>query len=400
MKISKSKIPLYLYAICLFLWVLLYSLKIELGNDYAIVNDVYLTVWQIIKIVLILKIIVEARYIEIKVLLMIIVVLLLSYISYNATGYDFLFIPFLFLAGSNNIRVDDAVKIYYNAELVFLFIMLVLYFLGMTTDAVFLRESGRIRTSLGFRNPNQLSICLFQLSCAYLFLNRFHISSRKMAFPVFSDLFIILVPNSYTTGILLLLVIFSTMFLNWRKVSHITIKSKFNTYSIFRVLIIIGVVSIFAIAYIVIFKTSTAENFFGDMHQRVELVQRYFNYYKPKLWGQELITHYSVNYDWRTGLWTLDNAYAFLILGLGVVMTILYLSGLIILIINLFKNNKYIELIILAAYLASGLFETFLIRFIYNFTFLFLIPLIWKSKLNGKFFIFDGLPETKLPIYH
>ena len=90
----------------------------------------------------------------------------------------------------------------------------------------------------------------------------------------------------------------------------------------------------------------------------------------------------SVNYS---GLYTLDNAFVYLILGFGIVVSaiiaILYIGS----ILKAVKEHEYIILLLFVVYLIYGFTETALIRFSYNFTLVFTFAFVWKENFSKRY---------------
>ena len=106
---------------------------------------------------------------------------------------------------------------------------------------------------------------------------------------------------------------------------------------------------------------------------------KYYRYYGFSLWGQTLM-YYKTNPEEtkKAGLYTLDNGYMYLLLGLG---TILFLYFIFLQAGSMwwfFKRKRLDYIIVLGIYFVYGFLETQVIRTSMNFTLFYLFGFMWE----------------------
>ena len=107
-------------------------------------------------------------------------------------------------------------------------------------------------------------------------------------------------------------------------------------------------------------------------------MQDYFSIYSLTLWGQKVLTGSAAASLY--GFSTLDNSYIYFLLSYGVVLFVLYFYYFIRLIWKYKKENKAQRLVIIFFYAIYGFSETVAIRFVYNYSLIFLKDVVWGKK--------------------
>lgn len=123
---------------------------------------------------------------------------------------------------------------------------------------------------------------------------------------------------------------------------------------------------------------------------RIQLAARYFRTYSLNLFGQQ-VANYSGSEDYMR----LDNGYLNILFRFGIIAMAVFVIGCTALIIHLRKQERWIEILIMAIFLMYGVSETYIYNIYINFTLLYFSEFIFDSKeknrlLNGAEVQGDG----------
>ncbi|MDO4413584.1 MAG: hypothetical protein Q4C20_00760 [Erysipelotrichaceae bacterium] len=290
----------------------------------------------------------------------------------NATTRIFIPIMYLLAVGKD---VDDTkiIKTLLTANILAFSIVFFSSLIGIVPKTIYYASTGADRYVLGFRTANTGPIILFQIASAVWLLYR----NSKFSYITAGFAFLIsyFLCNSRTASILSLSLFLLEIFW-WITINQ---KSKLLKKMVWKVMYGIGIlaslVSILSIAIATkwIDASSLNELFSG----RIFLMQKYFTYYGLTLWGQRVLTGAAAH---QYGLSTLDNSYVYMLLSYGLVLFLLFIYYFIRVILTYRKEHKSQRLAVIIMYAIYGFSETVTIRFVYNYSLIFLKDVIWKSK--------------------
>ena len=348
----------------------------------------YAYVWPAIKVFLVFKLLICERK-NFRGLVLGFFILLFGALSRHYSNNSFLEPFFWFLAAANNVETRKIIKSLFLAQLLAFVIITSLSFYGVIENYQLVRGStNQIRNSIGFNHPNTAALKAFQLCMMYIYLMK---SKLRLWHCVIIFLFgtIVYKYTNSNTSFYLTLLLTSLLILYLISKGKIGILSS-ATSRVIRVLKYISVFSVGFSLYMTLNYQNSSE-LIGMFKSESTLISRFsqmYNYFKTyniTLFGQELYYHGSGNVisDSTTGLYTLDNSYIYLLLGLGIIIFILYFVLYIYAIYKSLKENDLIVLILISIYLLLGLFETAMIRFTFNFTLVILFSIVWKGNLSG-----------------
>jgi len=388
-KILKVKMSMNIrnsgYFICLFGWLIIYSLSVESTLDASIslpIGRIYTACWIIIRAVLFLRIIKLYKGKDLILALLIIVIgLLTTYYSHTSFMDSF----FWFLAASKGVSVREQIKIIFKAQCVTLICIVLLASMGIIENIIMFRENNNlVRYALGFNHPNMIAGKIFQL-CLISFC--LYGSKMKMYFCLvyagIATLTIYITDSETVKYMFLLLLVLLVVYLGTNsRVALFAYVAKRSMKLLKAFMITALALCVFIIAT---FQKYNYYSIFGGttLYSRVKQMFLYFSTYDIKLWGQELYYH-GAEASNSAGLYTLDNSYLYLLLGFGIVAFSIFVFLYLIAIRRAYKEKNYIAIIVLAIYAIYGLSETMVLRFSSNFTLVFLFYYGFWYKGNNK----------------
>lgn len=375
-----------LYLFCLFSWSLFYTLTSESYMEFP--YEIYLFIWDVIRVLLIAKIVIYERK-KVCNIIRSFLIILFCLISKSYSDNTFLEPFFWFLAAANNVDIRSIIKTLFSAQ-VFAFILIIgFYFFGLIDNYQLLRDStNQIRNSMGFNHPNTASLKALQICLMYVYLSKDNLRLKHCAIILMFSLFVYQFTYSNTSFYLTLLLISMLLFYI---ISNKKIKLLSNASH--RVIRLLKYISLLCGCFS-LYMTLNYENSSlildivgsdSTLFSRFNQMFIYFNTYNITLFGQPLYYHGSGNEisDAVTGMYTLDNAYINLLLGLGIIVFVMFFLLFFRIIYKCIKENNLIPLILISIYFILGISETAMIRFSFNFTLVFLFTSVWKVNLNG-----------------
>ena len=303
--------------------------------------------------------------------------LFFAVINQKFTGNTDVTTIMLLLCGSKSlVNLDKIISPLFWSNLLGIGTIVSLSSLGIIENSVrYRRDIGLVRYSMGFYHPNTFASRVFQLMALYLLFrkNRLRIIDVCIMIPL--TIWTYMKTNS-KTGLIMMtsLIIVAIFIITQRKVND-SGKNLFVyiTEKVKNIVIIIPVISIIlGICGEYFFKF-----FSGTLLARVSQISVYLDTYKLNLIGHRLELNYHME---GTNLYTLDNAYIYLLLTAGVIFFVLYIVLDIKLIKKLFEQKRYVLLLITVLYSVYGFSETVLIRLSFNFTLLYLSEIIWDKE--------------------
>lgn len=385
MKFKQNDINKIFY-LCVFLWSFTYTtfLASELYTKFGVeIYKIYGYVWIVVKILLLIKLIIDIKQKNtIYDLCKIIVFSILFYISLINSQSTFLEPIFWFICTSKNCDMKKILKTIFWAQLLSMTLVLILSLIGfIPIESVLEREDGTKRYSIGFIHPNIFATMSLQLMMLYVVLKEKKLKYINCILGMAILVIINIVTDSKTItylGIILWLSVIYYVFVNKNYRSGTKILYLIGKYSKYLVFLISLVCIYLAIC----------EGDNGAFNSRLIQASTYFQYYGITLFGQPLVG-YSNDLEnlVKTGLYTLDMGYIYLLLGFGIVIFILFIYSYIIMCKYYAHEKKYLYVLVLGVYIIMGFSETYLIRTTYNFTHFFLIPIFWsdfKVKIVNK----------------
>lgn len=377
MRISVSKS----YHVVLFIWELVVMLSSEISRYTPVFGDFERYAWVLLEAYVIVKILFELNKHNYKDLCLLILLLVVGYFSLKESRSSFLRGAFWILAGSYDVDIDKSVKALFKAQILAALVIITSMLLGLVPNISIVKSGGGVGYSLGYYHPNDFAGCVLQMTMMHFYLIRKKPKLRN-SFAYFGIAIIIyIITKSFTVVSLLLVLAFFTLIIALNKNGE-EIQILFVHISIKVIRWIAALAGILSILFS--FRNDIGVSILGDFHSRITQMGYYFSFYSIKLWGQPLLSHTSEDYDWRTNLYTLDNGYAYLLLGLGLVIFCLFIYLVLKRLFLAVKNKEYAVLIILCVYAIWGFTETFMIRMIYNFSILFFAEIIWHQYGNNS----------------
>lgn len=377
-----------IYVLCLGVWSFLYSVFRESTFTRAAFVDqkIYTVLWMGIQALLVLKIILvdlKHRSSAVKILL----VAILGALSYINSGSGFLVPFFWFLAASRRTNSKDNIRAIYLGQLASMIMIAFCAVIGVIENVTLTRKLlGLTRYAVGYGHPNSLAQKVFQLEMMWVYLNKSRFNILHLGVILGLGFVVFLITDSRSAWFLTLAATALLMmyFLIRQRDGFLARFSKMMIRFLrYTVLAIGGVSIIIAMGFTEMFMdTSLAEE--GTMITRFAQAQYYLAYYSIKPFGQPLYFHgNAAGGDVIKGLYTLDNGYLYMLLGLGWVIFVLFFLFYGLRMRKAILEKDYITLILISAYAIYGFSETGMIRFSYNFTLVLLFELMWGRK-NGK----------------
>lgn len=377
-KISMQRI----YLIMLFIWAVLFVLVNQntiSGTLETYLKKIYIITWYIIRLMIILKIIMEFERKDLKIL----IVLFIGMITFYNNGSTFLTSFLWFLAGAKGVSIKQSIKSILYSQILSVGFIFILAYMGIIENTTYLRSNGGIRYSMGFDHPNTFAARILQIEIIYFYLRNKKINLLDSILIFLISYISYMWTNSRTALYMtILIVMYIILYVVFKRFN---IKRIFNY--LFSKLIKLSPIGFLGILILLINFNKiipTLDNFIsGTLLSRVNLMGQYLQNYKIKLFGQVLeITYKNKDIYSTTDFFTLDNSYLYLLLGFGIVNFTLFFLAYIksIKILRSKGDNFAIYSIIL--FFIFGLFETMFIRFSFNFTLVFLFYAFWEENLN------------------
>lgn len=380
----------------LFLWSISETASMaSINADITIVATFDALIWVAIRCYIPLKIIFEIKKYSWREIAVLIAIATVGYFSSFYSESGFLTAAFWFIAGAKGIDWKKAVKLLLKAQIIALIIIISCCFMGILPDNSKMgTDSGNVVSgighSLGYYHPNDLAGNVLQIVLMMLYVMKRPLRLRVPAAFLSIAVITYLITKSGTSSCLIVFISLMLVFFSVGENGNII--GNFISENLAKALkYVVVVLAICSVLFSV--RQDIGESILGDFHSRIAQMAAYFAYYKITPWGQPLLNHTSIDYDWRTNLYTLDNAYVHLLLGFGYVVFTLFILFYIRLIWRTYKSKQYVLLLILVTYAVLGFTETMFIRVQYNFTILLFAQIIWNNKLDDTVYSSDRLGE-------
>ena len=284
-----------------------------------------------------------------------------------------IFIPLMYiLAIGNNIDENRIIKTLLKSNLLVVGIAFSSSLLHITP----LISGVNSNYLFGFLTSNTGPIILFQIAAASFFLHKkisYNLLAAGTSF--FISYFFC---RSRTASMLSLALLIIEIFW-WITVNQ---RSKLLKKMIWKIIYCISILS-----SLVLFLTIAISTDWVDAYKyntlfsgRIAALKLYYKYYGMTLWGQRILAGDAMHYN---GLFTLDNSYLHMFIAYGIVLTSFYAYYMFRLIFKCIKNAEIKKLIIIILYLLYGFTEIVQIRFLYNFSLIFLVEVVFP-RINGS----------------
>lgn len=369
----------------IFIFVFWYSTEIIFNTTLEFILGIQIDIlnkavnW-LVFILLMLQIIFMQSYKRSE-LMFIILITLPVIISTELSGNRSLLSVWMFIVGAKKISFDRIIQIAYRILLIMVPIVILLRLVGFIDDYTMMRGAF-IRYSLGFSHPNQLGLRVFQLTVCHCYVNKDKLNIRNYFFVFLTILFTIVVPNSQTAYICLIVFLIAILFLKYIESQRQIIVEIFAR-SLVAGALLLNVLSI-VLAYIDVNKNIILSQIDQWMSSRFSWCHRVWQIYGVSFWGQKV---YVLGEEIKlvgikNRLW-LDNAYVSILLRYGILVFLIVSFAYLYLIRSMKTRKEYVLLIILFLYSLYGLMENGLFMLSHNIFLLAFSDLLFhKTKFN------------------
>lgn len=332
----------------LFMFINVFCKSINLYN-----NSIFYKILFFLGLIFICIKIINEKY-RVKELLLCLLLIILSFLTFYVTRRPTLFISVLAIVGVKNIDLKKLFKPMLNIKLICFFIMVFLSFMGLIGNDILVTTRDGVdvvRYSLGYGHPNTLQLMAFTITSLILYLNKKKLSNVLMFFLLLFNGFVFIFSQSRTGFLCSLLLIFLFYFINY-----------LSSYKNF-----IRKFSIFILFFSIIFSFGTAKLYgevpiINEINVRFSHRIAYANYYLNN-YGFSLFGHPNVENDNKASF---DNGFIFMYIQYGFI-------GLIIILFLLLKicfsseYNKDIKLpILMIVYSLYFIEESFICNIFLN----------------------------------
>jgi len=311
--------------------------------------------------------------------LAIIVVSLILLLSAINSGYLSIVSTWLFIVAAKNVEYKQLIVWAKRILQVMIPVVILLYLFGIIENYTMYRGT-QLRQSLGFSNPNQLGLRIFQLvACSIYLTGEKHLKMPKIVIYVIGCLFIYLIPNSQAaTGCLLLLIIgvlvFELIKNNRRKKAFAGLLIAGSVMANFGSVIL----SMVDLSHYPILKKIDKL-----LSIRFSAGHRVYELYGIKWMGQTVYVSEKERelVGIKEKMW-LDNSYMTLLIRYGVLVYLLFTICFLYLLWKLYKIEEYKLLVILAVYSIYGIIENSVYMITHNIFIIFLGMLLYRNRVQ------------------
>ncbi len=349
----------------------------------ALVYSAWGLVWNMVKLLVLIKVLIEYRSRDWKVIFLIVFSILLSLKSDGSWFTDAVWI----ICSLKNVNYKSLLKCVFFALMMSMACIVGLCLIGKIGNEIYYRNDGIVRYSLGYQHPNTLAIRIFELCAVFVCILQGKLRYIHSVVFFIIMFFIKYVTDSTTAVLLMGLMAFLTLFICYannsgkKKIGYLR---RFVRFWIDKMKYIVIIMPILAI-FIVLNSSWLRDMVDGTLLSRIEQATFYYNVYGVKLLGSKLELNNNIkNWSLYTNLYTLDNAYMYMLLGYGIIAFVLFVYAEIKMFVLFSKEKNYAILMILALYAVYGFVEVALIRIDMNFTLLFAGICLWEYKEKTK----------------
>lgn len=310
-----------------------------------------------------------------------VLVLFFTFISWRIANNPTIFILFLFIINSRSIHLKKFVLFDCKLKTFFLLLIVGLYFLGFTNNYIMYRDSGIIRSSMGFSHPNIFGAFVFSIYCEYLYINH---QKLRTIFLIFLSLLVTFIISYFSDsrGSYLSVILLCGMVLFYRFPIFKVFDNKLVKTAINYSFVIFALFSVF-----LSLKYVPTSNFFLKLDSilsgRIKFGNMFLNDYSIKLLGNRLhlVGTYEAHLTGQRSL-ILDNSYIKLILQYGVIPFLIFMISYIKTSKIMYNKSDYVFVIIFFIYAIRGLTENILFGLYGNIFLLYLSKTFFKEEVK------------------
>ena len=368
-----------LYLICLSVYIITFTLFGE-GSILSYIPfmkwDQYMMFLYIIKGLLCLKIVFDIVE-EPRIILVTALTGVVGFMVYSHNPSYSILAMLWFLCASRNVRPRKITECLFLSHLSSFLIMQILCISNIIPFGKVVKGGHTaVSYALGFSHPNTAGAKILQIVMLFWLLRKGRLTLIHYMGLIAVMIGVKVVTDCGTVVMLLGVLLIFTVLYNTQRV----------TGFLYRKIIIVR--NLFLVAYLGILGATTTffcicknEKMFkvlGTVGSRIIQSIKYYKYYGLSLWGQPLL-YYKLNPDEakKAGLYTLDNGYMYLLLGLGVVLFTYFIFLHVGTIWWMFQRKRLDYVILYMIFFIYGFFETQIIRMSMNFTLLYLFGFVW-----------------------
>lgn len=302
------------------------------------------------------------RY-TIRELLVVLALLAFFILSVYSSKIYVLFDALLLVICSKKIDFDRYIKYSFYIQTACVCFTILLSLSGLIGQGVFVRGyDGTIRYALGFNHPNTLALLVFQWVCQYLYLKKDNAGIKRFIFASVLTLATYVFTDS-NTGFIMTIIIIVCDFI------YEKLFNKLFGWNIMKRIIktVLFVGSIVLICVIRYYWVNPDKLEAQTLMARINLAKKYLTAYGINLFGQQVVSGNDVIIPgFQRGYYFLDNAYAWLLINIGVVVTVCIVVGYVLYIKNLLRNKNWNLIIAVTAYLIYALSERTTMMIVFN----------------------------------
>ena len=360
-RILNSKFLFYISYTLVLIKITCESLEI-VGNikNYLTITEFFL---------LVLCIILQSRKYDMKTIIIISFLLIITLCSYRITKNSNIFILILFIVASKNIDIKKFICYDIKIKIIFLLMNAFFIYVGIMKNTIFYRDEGIARYSLGLSSPNTLGAMILSICLELTYINN---NIKKIYIFLIVALLIIMFTcdsRSAEIGIILLMILLPIY------------KRKIRLKKIIPYTVIFFTMLSFFLVYLYGIGEKNALVLDELLSTRLKCSYNFLNVYDIKLLG---------NYFEEVDVWlgyvnSLDNGYIYLMLNQGIIIYVIITILNIKLMKNTIKKEDNILVAILLVLYTYGLMERGVFFIVYNIFLLYIKDIIFKyenSKLN------------------
>lgn len=345
------------------------------GTLLAVAGKALTIVWILTRIFIFVKIVSELYKGGFKVLLLLLFVLLSDYWVQGSV----ITVAIWFICGAKNIHIKKLIRPVFWAHFLGMSFIIILAKTGNIENLIYVRGNGVVRQSMGFYHPNTFAGHMIFLVSLYMMLHEKRMKLFNSLFILAAAIWTYKITDS-RTGFILLLTLFVFSFLISIYQYNIKYIRRIMEFGMDKLKYIAGSMLII-VFYCTLYFDGSSDTVGNTFLSRISQAAIYFKYYSINLLGHSIELNYTLD---NSELYTLDNAYIFLLLQSGVLIFALFVVGEIILARKKARQKDYTLLVILAVYAIYGFSETMFIRFAFNFTLLFLAEIVWPKQIRKQ----------------
>jgi len=314
-------------------------------------------------------------------LMLFIILAIVAGLFYSYMGYNYAILPF-FIYAARNVNITTILKISYRISLTLLIFIIVSSYLGWITNYI-TYEGGREREYVGFRYSLFGSAILCNIIFLKIYLEKDNIKWRTLVLLTIGNYALYEFTDSRLTFGLGMVLLFLTMlikiFPKFKRIlmSKITISSYLFS----------GILSLyFTIGYNHLSEWhSNINEFLGG---RLSLGYSTLKYYGYGFFGKTIsLVGNGLDVDGYTTTATydyVDNLYVQLLLKLGLLFLIIFILGMTLVMIRVYRLNDVYLYIIFSLLALHGIVDDLMILPQYNSFWFVIAALFYKTKLDTK----------------